>query len=74
MQIHSRKLHVGEINYTELARSCEDFNGAQCKAVCIEAGMIALRRNSSIIEHEDYVDAIHEIQFKKKQTISEMFS
>ena len=27
-----------DVNYDELARSTDDFNGAQCKAVCVEAG------------------------------------
>lgn len=38
MRIHSRKMNVSsDVNYEELARCTEDFNGAQCKAVCIEA-------------------------------------
>ena len=44
MQIHARKMNVDEnVNFDELSRCTEDFNGAQCKAVCVEAGMIALR-------------------------------
>lgn len=26
-----------DVNYEELARCTDDFNGAQCKAVCVEA-------------------------------------
>ena len=38
MQIHSRKMNVSEdVNFEELARCTDDFNGAQCKAVCVEA-------------------------------------
>lgn len=38
MQIHSRKMNVSpDVNFEELSRSTEDFNGAQCKAVCVEA-------------------------------------
>ena len=38
MRIHSRKMNVSQdVNYDELARCTEDFNGAQCKAVCVEA-------------------------------------
>ena len=44
MQIHSRKMNVNpNVNFAELARATVDFNGAQLKAVCVEAGMIALR-------------------------------
>ncbi|KAI8928352.1 P-loop containing nucleoside triphosphate hydrolase protein [Entophlyctis helioformis] len=70
MQIHSRKMTVSaEVNFDELARSCDDFNGAQCKAVCVEAGMIALRRGATEIRHEDFMEGIQEVQAKKKTTL-----
>ena len=38
MRIHSRKMNVNQdVNFEELSRCTEDFNGAQCKAVCVEA-------------------------------------
>ncbi|KAL3318061.1 26S proteasome regulatory subunit 6A [Cichlidogyrus casuarinus] len=71
MQIHSRKMNVHkDVNYEELARCTDDFNGAQCKAVCVEAGMIALRRGATQIIHEDYMDAILEVQAKKKTNLN----
>jgi 26S proteasome regulatory subunit T5 len=70
MQIHSRKMNVSpEVVFEELARSCEDFNGAQLKAVCVEAGMLALRRESSEIMHEDFVEAITVVAAKKKGSL-----
>lgn len=67
MRIHSRKMNVNEeVVFEELARSCEDFNGAQLKAVCVEAGMLALRRESTEIMHEDFVEAITVVAAKKK--------
>jgi 26S proteasome regulatory subunit T5 len=72
MQIHSRKMNVDKdsVNYDELARCSEDFNGAQCKAVCVEAGMIALRNEQTVLKHEDYMDAIIEVQAKKKKDLN----
>ena len=107
MQIHSRKMTTSkDVNFDELARSTDDFNGAQCKAVCVEAGkneselffmhfpyqiewdlncvveskqftsflkitgMIALRREATIVTHEDFMDAILEVQAKKKQNLN----
>jgi 26S proteasome regulatory subunit T5 len=70
MRIHSRKMNVSpEVVFEELARSCEDFNGAQLKAVCVEAGMLALRRESSEIMHEDFVEAITVVAAKKKGSL-----
>jgi 26S proteasome regulatory subunit T5 len=70
MQIHSRKMNVSsDVKFDELAKSCDDFNGAQCKAVCIEAGMLALRRGADSIIHEDFIEGIQEVQSKKKTSL-----
>ncbi|ORY08012.1 26S protease regulatory subunit 6A-like protein [Basidiobolus meristosporus CBS 931.73] len=70
LQIHSRKMTVSpDINFEELARCCDEFNGAQCKAVCVEAGMLALRRSASALSHEDFMDGIQEVIAKKKTSL-----
>ena len=71
LRIHSRKMTVDDaINWPELARSTDEFGGAMLKAVCVEAGMIALRSGKSKISHEHYVDAIAEVQAKKKVSLT----
>ncbi|KAK4465202.1 putative 26s protease [Cladorrhinum samala] len=71
LKIHSRKMKVDEnVNWGELARSTDEFGGAMLKAVCVEAGMIALRMGKNKIGHEHYVDAIAEVQSKKKDTVN----
>ncbi len=69
MKIHSRKMRYDENdkNLEQLARSTEDFNGAQMKAMAVEAGMIALRRESSIIKHEHYMEVV--VAVKKKGSL-----
>jgi len=70
LQIHSRKMTVSkDVNFEELARMTPDFNGAQLKAVCVEAGMLALRRDAVELQHEDYVEGIAEVQAKKKKSL-----
>jgi len=67
LQIHSRKMNVNsDVNFQELSRITNDFNGAQLKAVCVEAGMIALRREATEITHEDFTEGVGEVQAKKK--------
>mmetsp|Transcript_18570 Transcript_18570/g.51289 ORF Transcript_18570/g.51289 Transcript_18570/m.51289 type:complete len:131 (+) Transcript_18570:958-1350(+) len=71
LQIHSRKMHVSQsVNYEELARCTDDFNGAQLKAVCVEAGMLALRRGGSELQHEDFVEGVAVVQAKKKTSLN----
>ena len=47
------------------SRSTDDFNGAQCKAVCVEAGMIAIRQGRGYIKQEDFIDSVKRINLKK---------
>merc|ERR1712080_633863 len=67
----SRAINNNGLNCCILTiRSTDDFNGAQCKAVCVEAGMIALRRESSLVTHEDFLDGVIEVQAKKKANLN----
>jgi 26S proteasome regulatory subunit T5 len=71
LRIHSRKMNVSkDVNFEEVARCCEDFNGAQLKAVCVEAGMIALRRDANQLSHEDFMDGVAQVQSKKKASLN----
>ncbi|KAE8685005.1 26S protease regulatory subunit 6A-like protein [Hibiscus syriacus] len=71
LQIHSRKMNVHpDVNFEELARSTDDFNGAQLKAVCVEAGMLALRRDATEVNHEDFNEGIVQVQAKKKASLN----
>lgn len=72
LKIHARKLNCDHqsINWRELARSTDEFNGAQLKAVTVEAGMIALRNGKSVIKHEDFVEAIGEVQARKSKSVN----
>jgi len=70
LRIHSNKMHVDPgVNFEELARCTDDFNGAQLKAVCVEAGMLALRNTKPVILHEDFMAGIAEVQAKKKANL-----
>merc|ERR1711871_736849 len=74
LQIHSRSMQVCKdgnqaVNFEEIARCTDDFNGAMLKAVCVEAGMIALRRGATELQHEDFMEGVSVVQAKKKQTL-----
>lgn len=71
LRIHSRKMNAHpDVNYEELARCTDDFNGAQLKAVCVEAGMIALRHDATIIHHEEFMEGVAQVQAKKKTNLN----
>lgn len=72
MKIHSKKMNVNldDVNFEEISRSTPDFNGAQVKAVTVEAGMCSLRRGGTQIRHEDFVEGIAAVQAKKKTSLN----
>lgn len=73
LQIHCRKLQISEdLKLYEIARITENFNGAQLKAICIEAGMNAIRSCRKIIFHDDFIHALSSIQLKTK-TVMDYF-
>ncbi|KAL0959473.1 hypothetical protein HGRIS_011183 [Hohenbuehelia grisea] len=53
----------------ELARSTDEFNSAQLKAVCVDAGMIVLREGATKLGHEHFLSGIAEVQGKKKNDL-----
>eukprot|EP00362_Geleiidae_sp_MMETSP1317_P002193 CAMPEP_0201286052 /NCGR_PEP_ID=MMETSP1317-20130820/114206_1 /ASSEMBLY_ACC=CAM_ASM_000770 /TAXON_ID=187299 /ORGANISM="Undescribed Undescribed, Strain Undescribed" /LENGTH=68 /DNA_ID=CAMNT_0047612505 /DNA_START=494 /DNA_END=700 /DNA_ORIENTATION=- len=59
-----------DVNYEELSRATTDFNGAQLKAVCVEAGMTALRNGATSLKHEDFVEGTAAVQAKKKANLN----
>ncbi|KIK57242.1 hypothetical protein GYMLUDRAFT_173292 [Collybiopsis luxurians FD-317 M1] len=70
LEIHSRKMTLSDdVNFEELARSTDEFNAAQLKATCVEAGMMALREGASKLSHEHFLSGIAEVQSKKKNDL-----
>jgi len=37
--------------------------------VAVESGMIALRREATVIKHEDFVEAVNQVAAKKKGSL-----
>ena len=66
--------HRPDVNFEELARGTDDFNAAQLKAVCVEAGMLALRRDALEVNHEDFNEGIVQVQAKKKANLGVMYA
>lgn len=62
-----------DTNYDELARCTDSFNGAQLKAVCVEAGMIALRRGGLELVHEDYMEGLFCVCHRRRCHIKTCF-
>lgn len=71
LEIHSRRMTLHkDVNFEEISRCTDDMNGAQLKAVCVEAGMLALRHDRTYVAHEDFVEGVAAVQAKKKSSLN----
>ncbi|HEY0088639.1 MAG TPA: AAA family ATPase, partial [Candidatus Lokiarchaeia archaeon] len=71
-KIHSRKLNVSkDINIKKLVELTDKSTGADIKAICTEAGMFAIRRESEVILQEDFLNAINKVLKKNKTQLTD---
>jgi len=63
LKVHCRALMVDEtVNLREVAQQTEGKNGADLRAICMEAGMFAIRKERPAITQEDFRAAITKIR------------
>ena len=67
LKIHASKLtKKDDIDYEAIVKLSEDFNGADLRNVCTEAGMFAIRGNRDYIIQEDFMKAVRKVKEGKK--------
>ena len=67
LKIHSKPMtKKGEIEYEALGKITDDFNGADLRNVCTEAGMFAIRDQREYVLQEDFMKAARKIKDAKK--------
>lgn len=63
LKVHSRSLTIDEdVDLGEVAKQTEGKNGADLRAICMEAGMFAIRKDRPAITQEDFLAAITKIR------------
>jgi 26S proteasome regulatory subunit T6 len=68
MRIHSRKMNLLRgINLKVIAEKMPTSSGAECKAVCTEAGMFALRERRIHVTQEDFEMAVSKVMKKDSE-------
>jgi len=65
MKIHSRKMNLlRNIDLHSIAEKMSSASGAECKAVCTEAGMYALRERRIHVTQEDFEMSVSKVMKK----------
>lgn len=69
-QIHTTRMTLSEdVNLEEFVAAKDDLSGADIKAICTEAGMLALRERRMCVTHVDMQKAKEKALYKKKGNI-----
>ena len=71
-QIHTQKMTLADdVNLEEFVLSKDELSGADIKAICTEAGMLALRERRMKVTQSDFTKAKDKALYRKKGNVPE---
>ncbi|KAE8685327.1 26S protease regulatory subunit 4-like protein [Hibiscus syriacus] len=71
-QIHTSRMTLADdVNLEEFVMTKDEFSVADIKAICTEAGLLALRERRMKVTHADFKKAKEKVMFKKKEGVPE---
>ncbi|KAK9502915.1 hypothetical protein O3M35_011597 [Rhynocoris fuscipes] len=66
--IHTSRMTLAEdVNLSELIMAKDDLSGADIKAICTEAGLMALRERRMKVNNEDFKKSKESVLYRKKE-------
>ncbi|BDA42297.1 26S proteasome regulatory subunit 4 homolog [Coccomyxa sp. Obi] len=70
--IHTGRMTLSaDVNLEEFVLSKDELSGADIKAMCTEAGLLALRERRMRVTHTDFKKAKEKVLYKKKEGVPE---
>ncbi|MEN2497039.1 MAG: 26S protease regulatory subunit 10B [Marteilia pararefringens] len=67
LEIHSKHMKKSEgIDLEAIAKVCEEFNGADLRNMCTEAGLNAIREDRNCVTEEDFMKGARKVLQNKK--------
>ncbi|CAI0393913.1 unnamed protein product [Linum tenue] len=70
--IHTSRMTLADdVNLEEFVMTKDEFSGADIKAICTEAGLLALRERRMKVTHTDFKKAKEKVMYKKKEGVPE---
>lgn len=67
LAVHLGSMNTKKMSTGRIVERTKGFSGAELKATCVEAGMIAIRDGRSIVSQQDMFDAISRLEKKRSQ-------
>jgi 26S proteasome regulatory subunit T2 len=70
--IHTGRMKMADdVNLEEFVKSKDDLSGADIKAICTEAGLMALRERRMMVNAADFDKSKENVLYRKKETTPE---
>jgi proteasome regulatory subunit len=72
LKIHTQSMNVKDVDLDEISENTQGASGADIKAICMEAGMFAIRSNREYVNGEDFEQACQKVlgSYEEKDTES----
>lgn len=67
LEVHIKGMNTQRIQMKRIVEKTQGYSGAELKATCVEAGMIAIRDNRSSVTNADMLAAVNRLDRKKSQ-------
>lgn len=68
--IHTKKMTLADdVKLEEFVMSKDELSGADIKAICTEAGLLALRERRMKVCHQDFTEAKEKVLYRKKDNV-----
>ena len=67
LSVHLNSMNTKKITIGRIVERTKGYSGAELKATCVEAGMIAIRDGRSSVSNQDMLDAISRLDKKRAQ-------
>ncbi|MGB1588148.1 MAG: proteasome-activating nucleotidase [Poseidonia sp.] len=68
LNVHLDSMNTKKVSIGRIVERTKGYSGAELKATCVEAGMIAIRDNRSAVTQQDMMDAVARLDKKRGQT------
>jgi proteasome regulatory subunit len=67
LEVHIKGMNTQRVQIKRIVEKTQGYSGAELKATCVEAGMIAIRDNRSTVTNADLLAAVSRLDQKKSQ-------
>lgn len=72
--IHTSRMTLAEdVNFDDIVMVKDDLSGADIKAICTEAGLMALRERRMKVTNEDFTKSKENVLYRKKEGAPDLY-